>query len=505
MIILGNNTAGLNGKLESLKRIIEICQPVKLRKTGTVKLKQFIVFEKNRGSSAGGGLMTIVHENMEPVEIPNEHSEFLEVDINGSFGSIRTINCYGPQENLPIEIRTEFFLELETRIISAKENQKLICLQFDANSKLGRNIIPGDPHDISSNGKILLEVLKRQDLIVVNSTKKCSGLITRTRNTSRSQEESVIDFFVVCREMFEKVLKMTIDEDTKYVLTKFYKYKTKTSIVESDHNLMTLELVFKWNQKIKIDRKEIYNLRNIECQEEFTKNTSNNEKLIDVINNENIITGGAKWIKELKHNVAKSFKKIRVSKTKEKPSRELHELFVEREYLKRNIKNIKNRINEEEYSQSNKKLEKKLKDIENKIADIEAEKNFEVIKEHVNHLIDDTDNLNCIKMWELKKKLGANNKTTTPAAKKNTDGKLVTTSVQLKELYKNTYIKRMEHRKMKPELQNMYKIKMDLYQLRIEVCKKTKSSDWSEKDLLKVLKSLKKKKSPDSDGLIYEL
>ena len=227
--------------------------------------------------------------------------------------------------------------------------------------------------------------------------------------------------------------------------------------------------------------------------------------MIDVINNENIITGGAKWIKELKHNVAKSFKKIRVSKTKEKPSRELQELFVEREYMKRNIKDIKNRINEEEYSQSNKILEKKLKDVENKIADIEAEKNFEVIKEHVNHLIDDTDNLNCIKMWELKKKLGANNKTTTPAAKKNTDGKLVTTSVQLKELYKNTYIKRMEHRKMKPELQNMYKIKMDLYQLRIEVCKKTKSSDWSEKDLLKVLKSLKKKKSPDSDGLIYEL
>ena len=97
---------------------------------------------------------------------------------------------------------------------------------------------------ISSNGKILLEVLKRQD-----STEKCSGLITRARNTSRSQEESVIDFFVVCREMFEKVLKMTIDEDRKYVLTKFYKYKTKTPIVESDHNLLTLELVFKWNQK----------------------------------------------------------------------------------------------------------------------------------------------------------------------------------------------------------------------------------------------------------------
>ena len=82
---------------------------------------------------------------MQPVEIPDEHSEFLEVDIYGKFGCIRTINCYGPQENMPIESRTEFFGELESRIISAKENQKLICLQFDANSKLGKNISPGTP------------------------------------------------------------------------------------------------------------------------------------------------------------------------------------------------------------------------------------------------------------------------------------------------------------------------------------------------------------------------
>ena len=139
-------------------------QEVKVRRKGTIKLKEFVVFEKIRENNIGGGLMTIVHENMQPVQIPDEHSEFLEVDISGRFGCIRTINCYGPQENLPIETRTEFFLELEKRIISAKENKKLICLQFDANSKFGKDIIPESPHEISSNGKILFEVLKRQDL-----------------------------------------------------------------------------------------------------------------------------------------------------------------------------------------------------------------------------------------------------------------------------------------------------------------------------------------------------
>ena len=110
----------------------------KVKKPGTVKLKDFTVFEKLRENNMGGDLMTIVHENMQPILIPDEHSEFLEVDIAGDFGSIMAINSYGPQENLSLESRTDYFIELESRIISAKENQKLICLQFDANSKIGK-------------------------------------------------------------------------------------------------------------------------------------------------------------------------------------------------------------------------------------------------------------------------------------------------------------------------------------------------------------------------------
>ena len=149
-------------------------------------------------------------------------------------------------------------------------------------------------------------------------------------------------------------------------------------------------------------------------------------------------------------------------------------------------------------------FEHKLAKIEENIADVQAERNFRVIKEKVEHLIDNTDNLNTVKMWELKKKLGANKKDV-PVAKKNTDGKLVSNSKQLKELYKNTYKKRMEHKEMKPELMNMYKMKMQLYQLRMTVSKEIKSEDWSENDLMKVLKTLKKQKSADSDGLVYEL
>ena len=80
-----------------------------------------------------------------------------------------------------------------------------------------------------------------------------------------------------------------------------------------------------------MNAKKIYNLRNTDCQREFTINSSNNEKFLDVLKSGNIVSGGAKWIKELKHTIANSFKKIRVSKEKDKPCKELIELFKERE------------------------------------------------------------------------------------------------------------------------------------------------------------------------------
>ena len=99
LTIMGNNSAGLTGKIDSLKRTIQVFQPgvimlqeTKVKKEGKLKLANFTVFEKLRENNEGGGLMTIVHDNMKPILIPDEHSEFLEVDISGNFGSIRTIN-----------------------------------------------------------------------------------------------------------------------------------------------------------------------------------------------------------------------------------------------------------------------------------------------------------------------------------------------------------------------------------------------------------------------------
>ena len=49
----------------------------------------------------------------------------------------------------------------------------------DFNAELGRQFINGDIHDISGNGKRLLNIVKEFNLDVLNSSQKGTGIFTR--------------------------------------------------------------------------------------------------------------------------------------------------------------------------------------------------------------------------------------------------------------------------------------------------------------------------------------
>ena len=85
-------------------------------------------------------------------------------------------------------------------------------MELDASSKLGSKLIPGDPKEQSKNGKLLENVVVDNDLIVVNGTNHCKCVIARLRKTYHNIEESVIDFFIVCRRFFSPIISLEIDE-----------------------------------------------------------------------------------------------------------------------------------------------------------------------------------------------------------------------------------------------------------------------------------------------------
>ena len=75
----------------------------------------------------------------------------------------------------------------------------MICMELDANSKLGPMIISGDPHPQSKNGKLLEDLVNDNDLVVVNRLDICQGKITRFRKTIKRTEKSIIDFLLFAK------------------------------------------------------------------------------------------------------------------------------------------------------------------------------------------------------------------------------------------------------------------------------------------------------------------
>ena len=109
--IAGENAAGFTSKKESLFNLINLLNPsiitiqeTKHKKMGILKLPGYQNFEKIRNGKAGGGLLTSVLEDLNPILISTtkDDIEILTVEASVGFGKIRIINGYGPQEDVDI-------------------------------------------------------------------------------------------------------------------------------------------------------------------------------------------------------------------------------------------------------------------------------------------------------------------------------------------------------------------------------------------------------------------
>ena len=239
--IFGANSNGIKGKLESLLSNINHFKPSciniqesKLRFCGTIKLQGYEIFENIREGLCGG-LLTAVDKDICPVLISSGDEKFEAIIVQVKIGSsdLRIFNCYGPQELGQAqrsaaeqgEKINAFWQELEQEVIKAYDDGCLILIEMDANAKVGSKVIKNDPNAMSENGRLLLDLVDRQNLRILNSSSKCEGVITRQRTTVDRVEQSVIDYLITCEELFSYLQSMLIDENRKHVLTKFASVK----------------------------------------------------------------------------------------------------------------------------------------------------------------------------------------------------------------------------------------------------------------------------------------
>ena len=108
----------------------------------------------------------------------------------------------------------------------------------------------------------------------MNAFSLCEGKITRRAHVKNNIKESILDFFVVCNQILPLVAKMVIYESGEVALTKY----RKGNIVKTDHNMLKLEVNLTFNVEKEHDRREVFNLCNKICQQDFKEKTSNTEQ-----------------------------------------------------------------------------------------------------------------------------------------------------------------------------------------------------------------------------------
>ena len=276
---------------------------------------------------------------------------------------IRCINGYGPQEKNTLERKCQFWSRLGNEVEDAMESEVGLIIQMDGNLWAGETLVKGDPNKMNNNGKLFLDFLKKYPfLTVINATQLCKGLITRRRITKVKTEEAILDFFVVCEKILPFVKEMVIDEDRIYPLSTFTKKGGVYESKNSDHFTSILDLNISFQRK-SVTRKELFNIKNLDCQKEFKKLLDEGDSLNKCFeNDESLDVQCKRWWKNLNHIFHQAFRKVRCNgKVKET---EVSKLLKEKADLIQKIKSNKNEKEEED-----------LKNVQKKITDLIAEDN----------------------------------------------------------------------------------------------------------------------------------
>ena len=152
---------------------------------------------------------------------------------------------------------------------------------------------------------------------------------------------------------------------------------------------------------MKIERREVFKLKDKEGLNKFKEITSNCPKLIQISqNSNNFLKDSEQWINKIQDIMHKSFKKIRITGKGKSKNPEMEKLMKAKIELREQLGELKGQ---------NKVLEKRIREnidiIEKEMSTICSLKNTNIVKEHFNEITNSDDQVCRLNMWRLKQKL----------------------------------------------------------------------------------------------------
>ena len=138
------------------------------------------------------------------------------------------------------EIRRQFH-EIQAQFKCARDSGEAMLLIMDSNVHVG-NAIKQCRDKQDWGGEEIMQLIKKEDLILINNTSICEGVVTRV--DPRNGTCSTLYLAVCNRLMIDKIEEMMIDEEGLHKPRKY----TKKKVTETDHNTILLGLVLERNQ-----------------------------------------------------------------------------------------------------------------------------------------------------------------------------------------------------------------------------------------------------------------
>ena len=150
---------------------------------------------------------------------------------------------YGECEGMHMDKVMPRMDSLEEKIKKFKKKGRVMVMG-DCNAWTGKLLGENGGDKVGENGKLLVGVLERQGMIAANADKKCEGKWTRVMEVKNKNEvnveKAVLDYIMLPSKDRNMISKVVVEESVD---------------VESDHNLVWVELDIRYKEDILVKRK----------------------------------------------------------------------------------------------------------------------------------------------------------------------------------------------------------------------------------------------------------
>lgn len=240
------NVRSLAGKLNELTHEMEQAKLDYLAITETKKKEKGMTQLHNgywmfwsgveKQETAKGGVGIIVKEdkikNVSQENLINERLMSIDIRIEGEEELCTLIVVYAPNDNASKEEKTRFFEELQKEIDDKGNN---IIVMGDLNGRVGNHntgiewcLGNNGEKTRNANGKLLIDLCLANELIIGNTKFNHKEIHKITREEPTKQEESIIDYFLVNKNIWKRVKNIKVRRGAE---------------IGSDHYLLKMDLI----------------------------------------------------------------------------------------------------------------------------------------------------------------------------------------------------------------------------------------------------------------------